>query len=807
MRPLAFVALLLLACGPSTETKPLGGFLVELDHERGQIGLFDGDAKLLLLSAPGGLELGAGAVTWEYQFGAFQQLDASATLTPARRFGELSTDGASLSFAVQQNSDTALGTATLDSPAPGHLHLRVVADPKNATKRSAHRIRLRFACRPDEHFLGFGGQSFDVDHRGQNIPIWVAEDGIGKVDNDRNSAGYFYQGKRHTTHTPMPVYLSSAGYGVVVNTPAYANFDLCAADADWVTIEVWDNELDLHLFAAPTPLAIVEQLTGYLGRPKAPPAFTWAPWLDAIFGSDNVRRVAHKLRASGVASAVIWTEDWRGGVATEDGTYALKEQWELDRTLYPDFEALASELHDLGFKFLTYHNTFLDKDSATYTEAVGLGHAIKNAAGAPFEFTGIRFLPSSLADLSTAAGREWVKTKIKVGFAQGADGHMADFAEWLPPDCVLASGEDAELAHNQYPVEWARLNAEAIAEQQALDGKERLFFLRAAHLGSQPLVSVVWAGDQQTDFSEGDGFPSIIPMGIGLGITGFPYFAHDIAGYMSQSTVPVDRELWYRWVTVGALSPVMRTHHGRVPTLNWNWETDAASTAHLARWARLHMRLFPYLDGLAHRAATTGEPMFQPLALQHPDFAPGWTAKDQFLLGDRIYVAPIVTKGATSRTVALPTGTYHPLLGGEPVVVGAVPQATLNADVAEIIALVRPGTLLPLLPADAGVDTTEATASVKHLVQVGEDRELWLWRGGDSDFVEGNGLVYAWRSKDFGAPITEATFAGQAVATSALTTGETAIELVGPGELVLNGGAATLTINGSASRSVRVLIR
>ena len=796
------------ACSSSTETYKLDELLVQVHHDTGQIGLFGPNAKLLLLSQPDGLQLGSGSATWEYQFGAFQQLTATGTLAAASKLGTVTTAQGAISFALQHESDRPLGMARVERQSGQHAVVRLTAQPGLASTRSAHRIKLQIACRPNEHFLGFGGQSFDVDHRGQNIPIWVSEDGLGKQDNDQPSPGYFLVGKKHATHTPMPIFLSSAGYGVVVNTPAYANFDMCAADAERITIEVWDHELELHLFTGGTPLEILEAMTAYLGRPRALPRFAWAPWLDAIFGSDNVRRVAHKLRDRGVPSAVIWTEDWRGGYLVGDGTYALKEEWELDRTLYPDFEALAGELHELGFKFLTYHNTFLDTDSAIFDEARQLGHTIKDGSGAPFSMVGIRFVPTSLADLSSEAARTWVKDKIKLGFDQGADGHMADFAEWLPPDCVLASGEDAQLAHNRYPVEWARLNQEAVDEQRAKDGQERLYFMRAAHLGSQPLVQVMWAGDQQTDFQLGDGMPSVIPIGIGLGVTGFPYFGHDIAGYMSQLTTPIDRELWFRWVTFGALSPVMRTHHGRATEYNWSWETDEESTLHLARWAQLHMRLLPYLEALGKRAATTGAPMFAPLALQHPDFAPGWTAKDQFLLGDRIYVMPILERGATTRTVGLPEGTYYPLLGGTPLVVGKSPDqsksATVSAALTEIPAYVRPGTSLVLLPAD--VQTTEASATVKYIDQVGEDRELWLWPGGASDFVEASGLRYAWQATSFVGDVASATFNGAPIAASPLSTNQTAIELVGPGELRLNDGQATLTLDGTATRRVRVLV-
>ena len=68
---------------------------------------------------------------------------------------------------------------------------------------------------------------------------------------------------------------------------------------------------------------------------------------------------------------------------------------------------------------------------------------------------------------------------------------------------------------------------------------------------------------------------------------------------MSVQSSPTTKELWFRWVTLGALSPVMRTHHGKSADENWNIESDPSSIAHFRRWGRFHIRLFPYLYGLA----------------------------------------------------------------------------------------------------------------------------------------------------------------------------------------------------------------
>ena len=601
----------------------------------------------------------------EMRFGAFRfGVDADTAWSATTELTALQIGADRVDFGLVDRRGQALGQGHLIVTADGSGG--AVSLDLDLAPAAGNRVALGWGCAPDEHYLGLGGQSWAIDHRGQTVPMWVQEDGIGKPDipDDVYDGIWALTGRRHSTHTPMPMLLSSRGWALAVDTTRRALFDLCDTDADEAVVTSWDDALALHLFVGPTPREAVGRMTAWVGRPDVPPAFAFAPWLDAIYGEANVRRVADALRAADVPVSVIWTEDWRGGndETGAGGGYVLEEDWRVDRTIYPDFEGLADHLHQTGFKFLTYANTFLDIEADVHDEAIALGHTIKTAAGAPYVFTGVKFRDSTMLDLSSPAAVAWAKDVYDDAIAIGSDGWMADFAEWLPTDAALGSGEAALDVHNRYALDWVKLNYELLRDAQAADGVERLFFARAATLGSQRFMHVLWAGDQQTDWSDGDGLPSVIPMGIGLGVTGFPYFGHDVGGYMSQTTVPTSRELWFRWVTFGALSPVMRTHHGRSARENWNWESDAASTAHLARWARLHMQLVPYQRAMAAEAHATGAPLFRPFALDYPSWAPGWTMTDEYLLGDRIAVAPVQVEGATGRDVRLPAGTWHPLL-------------------------------------------------------------------------------------------------------------------------------------------------
>jgi alpha-glucosidase len=267
---------------------------------------------------------------------------------------------------------------------------------------------------------------------------------------------------------------------------------------------------------------------------------------------------------------------------------------------------------------------------------------------------------------------------------------MADYGEWLPVDAELSSKEDAEAAHNRYPVDWQKLNERVL-------GDDQLSFVRSGYLGSQPIKhQVMWGGDQLTEFNPRDGLATVPVIGITLGLSGMPYFGSDIGGYTTPPNHnPSTKELFFRWTTVGAFSPIMRTHHGTSPMLEWNFQKDAETLAHYGRWARLHQKLYPYLKAAADEAAATGTPMMRGLMLGFPTDDAAWSIKDEWLLGPSLLVAPVVTESATARDVYFPSGRWIPLLGGAPVDGGQT--TSVDAPVTEIPVYAPSGTQLDLL--------------------------------------------------------------------------------------------------------------
>jgi alpha-glucosidase (family GH31 glycosyl hydrolase) len=750
----ALLVLLMAGCGPGPAEGSFGGVRVRVEPDPFRIVVSDGKSTILESLPGAGVKphdppLVAAAfrtthVDWAMLYGSFNPDESYSDWqgVPSLSSVELKSDGIAFAFAGGSGRIT--------------VHDGLV--DLNVKNPSQNRASMAFRCATGEHFVGFGAQTADVDQRGQTVPLWVSEQGIDKVDTDEPAGDWFYRGTRHQTYFPVPFFLSSRNYGVELETTRRSLFALCSERADTWRVEAWEGEIDLRLFRGDSPADVLRARSDANGRAPAPPPWTWAPWNDAIFGSAQVRQIAAELRANHIPSSVIWTEDWAGGTFTGDN-YGLNYDWAVDRTLYPDVEQVASDLHAAGFKWLAYFNTFVESDSDHYQEGVDKGYLIQKD-GMPYLFDSARFKPASLVDLSNPAAADWMAQSMTAALGLGFDGWMADYGEWLPVDAQLFSKEDAEAVHNTYPVAWQKLNERVL-------GDDQLSFVRSGYLGSQKIAhQVVWGGDQLTEFKATDGLPTVPILGMTLGLSGMPYFGSDIGGYTSPPNHPYStKELFFRWTTVGALSPIMRTHHGTAPLLEWRFDKDAETLAHYGRWARLHQKLFPYLRAAADEAAAMGMPMMRSLLLAFPADDAAWSIKDEWLLGPSLLVAPVVTEGATAREVHLPPGRWLPVFpwGGEPV------EGTVQVDVplTEIPVYVQPGTQLDLL----GDEVESLTSTIP------APSEKWV-------FLDGEPTSLTWNA----APLVPCGSA------PCVTNGTRSATVQVPGSGTLAAGSVTLTL-------------
>lgn len=734
--------LFLLAC--ATKSVVLGSFDVELSDKGSDLTLSRQGEVLAVMAPPA---MGVDTAEIQFQSGSYQFSASSPDWTEGARFKVRTQTDLLLALLVEDADHDPIATMDIESAGADQLAIRI-----QSVRAGDNRLRLRLAAQ-DEPMLGTGGHAFDVDHRGEAYPLWVAEPGVGKSDSDSLPDDWFLTGTRHASSYPQPfLLLPDRPLGLRMGTDARIELDLGASNPEQLDAVIWAPAVQLRLMTGEDPLAIVQKNALLSGTPMLPPDWTFAAWVDAIRGAERVQTVADELRAAKACVGAIWTEDWKGGEDFSYG-YHLSSEWDLDEELYPDASTMAANLEAQGYKWLAYFSPFIAQDSKAGTEAADL--VIKTEEGEPYWFPGVTFAPTSVLDLTLPAAQDWAASKLQAALDIGFDGWMTDFGEWLPTDAVLY-GADALNDHNAYPSWWQEVNATVIA------GTDATYFSRSGWDSTPQSSPITWAGDQRTDFSVDDGFATVIPMGLGLSIGGLPIYTHDIGGYQSLTNEPSTKELWFRWCELGAFTPIMRTHHGAFDTDNWQFDTDAETLAHFARYTREHARLFPYLRALAKQSQQAGTPMILHPALLFPSVP--WQSLDVWMLGPSLYVAPVLTEGASTRRVDLPAERqWYDWWTGAKTQSGEV-QALLE----NIPVFVPEGSLIPTLTEAPDTFLDSEQAEIVTLSDADLDRTIKVFGAGGS-FVEADGTRYSSTGQPTEAATSSGTFASGSLSAGGLT--------------------------------------
>lgn len=545
---------------------------------------------------------------------------------------------------------------TLQTHAPNEA-TRVTLTVEGVDGPSSLAVPLR--CDDEASFHGFGEQYGTTDQRGEALSLWVSEQGIGR---EPGAPKLPLNGDEHTTYFPMPWFLDARGFGVLALTDYRVEADVCRSDPEVAWLEVIDGApVELRVFHGPTPLDVIRELGDEVGRPPPPPAWAFRPWIGAHGGRDAILAEADALEAAQIPVSALWVQDWTGIRPNFGGGFGVEYRWLADDTLYPDLAGMIAELAARDLRFLSYANPFIDPSLEHWDEMVAGDLLITNPEGQPYQ----HLAPNGFSghpDLTSEPAREYVREHLRAMVSDyGMDGWMADFGEWLPIDAGLSDGSDPLAFHNRFPIEWQRMSREVMDELRP-DG-DWVVFARSGWTGVQGVTMVHWVGDQEATWSPHDGLPTVVPAMLNLGLSGVPVVTHDIAGF---SGGPSTKELFQRWTELGAFTPIMRTHEGNLSDQNWSWESDAETTAHFRRFARIHDALAPELQALAAEGAASSTPMVRHLMLEFPDDPGSRGISDQFLLGPSLLVAPVVEPGATTRAVYLPPGTwFHVWTGTE----------------------------------------------------------------------------------------------------------------------------------------------
>jgi alpha-glucosidase (family GH31 glycosyl hydrolase) len=196
-----------------------------------------------------------------------------------------------------------------------------------------------------------------------------------------------------------------------------------------------------------------------------------------------------------------------------------------------------------------------------------------------------------------------------------------------------------------------------------------------------------------------DGLRSMVPAALSFGLSGFPYWHTEVAGYVQADLgQEQERELWLRWLQLATWTSLLRDHLGDYPRPGTDVWLDEGTLNAFRQAARVHASLVPYLHGLALEASQTGLPLMRYLALEAPDDARAWQEEQSYFLGPSFLVAPVVEAGATSRTVYLPPGDWVDYWRGTLYQGGRDVTVPAPIDGSGPPVFARAGALIPLAP-------------------------------------------------------------------------------------------------------------
>jgi len=518
-----------------------------------------------------------------------------------------------------------------------------------------------FTARADERFVGLGEKFTPLDKRGQRALMWNF-DAFGS-ESDRS-------------YKNVPLYLSSRGYGILVDSGLPVEFDMCQSTHSCVQILVPDDLIDYYVLAGPAPAEVLDRYNRLTCRPLLPPKWAFGTWMSSGFFVDTQQRVldrARRIRARGIPCDVLHLDCyWQVAGNWSD------QRWDTEN--FPDPVAMLAELAAQGFKVSLWINPYVSHRSPLFGEGDERGYFLRRADGRTYVadvWHGAQ-PAGGIVDFTNPDATAWFQNLLRPLLRQGVAAFKTDFAEGVPADAVAANGMTGIELHNIYSL----LFNDAVAAVTLEVIGHGMVWARSSYLGGQR-HSAQWAGDTNC------GYPALgstLRGGLSYGLTGVPFWSHDVGGFTGTPTP----DLYARWAQFGALSPLVR-FHGTTSRLPWDFPADAERIAVDA--LRLRYRLLPYLYSAAVESARTGAPLMRALLVDSPDDPSAWTAELEYRLGPDLLVVPMTDPDGV-RTAYLPAGCWVEFTTGEVYEGGR--HITVRTPVDRPPLYVRHGALIPM---------------------------------------------------------------------------------------------------------------
>ena len=365
-------------------------------------------------------------------------------------------------------------------------------------------------------------------------------------------------------------------------------------------------------------------------------------WIELQYNPNqkDVLKYADNVLKNGLPAGVLMIDDnWTNYYG----------EFDFDKAKFPDAKEMIAQLHQKGFKVMVWNCPFISPDSKEFRELLAKKYLLLDNEGNEKTDWKDAKTPllihwwngySACLDLTNPGAKQWLLEKLH--FLQkkyDVDGFKLDAGDpYFYNNKNLLSYK--KVSPNDQCEEWAKIGLDFPLDEYRAMWK----------MGGQPLVQRL--SDKSHTWSD---LQKLIPNTIVQQLLGYTFTCPDmIGGGNFISFLPgskINQKLIVRSAQVHALMPMMQ-----FSVAPWRI-LDSIHLQAVKDAVKIREENVSYIMEVMREAAQTGEPALRPLAYNYPGRGYG-SIKDQFMMGDQMLVAPVVTEN-DERTVVLPPGDWY----------------------------------------------------------------------------------------------------------------------------------------------------
>lgn len=554
--------------------------------------------------------------------------------------------------------------------------------------RAARGCTVRLPLKAHEQIYGLGLQLLSFSQRGNKKTMRVNAD--PKMDTGDSNA-------------PVPFYVTTEGIGILVDTARYVTFYLgsahlkpshptaAVADAsvdpkyrnvespneqDFVMIDVPDAAgVDIYLFGGPDMLTAVRRYNAFSGGGFVPPEWGLGFWfrMMARDTQNDALSLAHEFRDRKIPCDVIGLEPgW------QSHAYSCSFVWDKGR--FPDPHKFLRETREQNFRVNLWEHAFTNPSSPLfpalepYSGNFGVWNGlVPDFAGQPARDAFGAYHGQVLIDAGVSG--------FKLDECDNSDYTHG----WSFPECSsFPSGVDGEQMHSVFGLRYQMAIWDAFRKR----GLETYGLVRSSGALAAPYPFVLYS-----DLYDHRVYIRAL---VNSGFSGLLWCPE-----VRQAD---NQEDLIRRLQSVVFSPLAQIDCWYMKNPPWKQTDRALNNANqfLDQWQALEsrcreiigwrMQLVPYLTAAFQRYAEDGTPPFRALVLDTPQDKRLQKVDDQYMVGDRMMVAPLFA-GEPNRKVLLPEGDWHDFWTGALIHGGA--ELSVSSSTANIPVYVKAGSVIP----------------------------------------------------------------------------------------------------------------